>query len=148
MLDEKDRRILAELKKNARESTKKIATTVTMPRVTVHDRIQKMIERGVIASFTVIPDYEKLDLSTTVFIFVASNPCASPVDISDIAHKIASLPNVFEIHIISGEYDLLIKVRGKSFDEVGKTVVAKIRQLKGIGRTFTIPCFTTVKEEF
>lgn len=147
MLDEKDELILAELKKNARNPTKNIAANVKIPRITVHDRIQKMMDKKIIKSFTVILDYEKLGLTTTVYVFVASNPCESHVPLLDIANKIAKFPGVFEIHIVSGEYDLLIKVRGKSFDEVGNHVIAKIRQLKGIGRTYTCPCFTTVKEE-
>jgi len=71
MIDEKDKIILTELKKNARKSTKKIATSVKMPRVTVHDRIQKMIDKGIIKSFTIILDYEQIDLSSKVFIFVS-----------------------------------------------------------------------------
>ena len=71
MIDEKDKIILAELKKNARNSTKNIATKVKIPRVTLHDRIKKMIERGIIKSFNVTIDYKKIGLSTEVFIFVS-----------------------------------------------------------------------------
>jgi DNA-binding Lrp family transcriptional regulator len=74
------------------------------------------------------------------------NPCESSVSALKIAQKIQDLPGVYEIHIISGEYDILTKIRGPSFDEVGKNVIAKIRQIKGVGRTFTCPCFTTIKE--
>ena len=146
MIDEKDDVILAELKKNARNSTKNIATKVNIPRVTVHDRIQKMIERGIIKSFNVTIDYKKIGLSTEVFIFVSFlfNPEVSQ---RELARRIAQLPGVSEVHIISGEYDLLLKVRGKSLEEIGKLVVDKLRQLKGVGRTLTCACFETVKEE-
>ena len=146
MIDEKDKIILAELKKNARNSTKNIATKVKIPRVTVHDRIKKMIERGIIKSFNVTIDYKKIGLSTEVFIFVSFlfNPEVSQ---RELAKRIAQLPGVSEVHIISGEYDLLLKVRGKSLEEIGKLVVDKLRQLKGVGRTLTCACFETVKEE-
>ena len=146
MIDEKDKIILAELKKNARNSTKNIATKVKIPRVTVHDRIKKMIERGIIKSFNVTIDYKKIGLSTEVFIFVSFlfNPEVSQ---RELARRIAQLPGVSEVHIISGEYDLLLKVRGKSLEEIGKLVVDKLRQLKGVGRTLTCACFETVKEE-
>ena len=147
MLDEKYLLIINELKKNSRISTKKLASKIQIPRVTVHDRIQKMIEQKIIKSFTIIPDYEQFGLTTSVFAFIASNPTESNVSATKIAEKITKLPGVYEVHIIAGEYDLLIKVRGKSFEEVGKNVLAKIRQIKGVGRTFTIPCFTTIKEE-
>ena len=147
MLDDKDYLILNELKRNARNSTKQIALNVDIPRVTVHDRIQKMIKNNIIKKFTFLPNYEKLGLNITVFVFVASNPYESKISISKIAEEIKSFPGVFEVHIVSGEYDILLKIRGKSFDDVGKNTVAKIRQIKGVGRTFTCPCFTTIKEE-
>ena len=65
----------------------------------------------------------------------------------ELAKRIAELSGVYEVHIISGEYDLLLKVRGKSLEEIGKLVVDKLRQLKGVGRTLTCACFETVKEE-
>ena len=146
MIDKKDDIILDELKKNARNTTKNIGKNLKIPRVTVHDRIQKMVDKGIIKSFTVIPDYKKIGLSCTVFIFIAFQ---SDVNISqrELAKRIAILPNVFEVHIISGEYDLLIKVRGTSLEEIGKLIVDKLRLIKGVGRTLTCTCFETVKEE-
>ena len=147
MLDEKDESILAELKKNSRNSTKNIATNVKIPRITVHSRIQKMVDNKIIKSFTVIPDYKKIGLNSTVFVFVSTNPCESGASVTEIAKEISKLSGMYEIHIISGEYDFFIKVRGKSFAEIGKNVIAKIRKIKGVGRTLTCACFTTVKEE-
>ena len=145
MIDEKDKIILDELKKNARNSTKNIATKIKIPRVTVHDRIQKMIKRGIIKSFNVIIDYKKIGLSTEVFIFVSFLPNPE-VSQRQLAKHIAKLPRVSEVHIISGEYDLLLKVRGESLEEIGKLVIDKLRQLKGVGRTLTCACFEAVKE--
>lgn len=146
MIDKKDEVILFELKKNARDTTKNIGKTVKIPRITVHDRINKMVKNGIIKSFTIIPDYKKIGLSCTAFIFVSFQ---SDVDISqrELAKRIALLPNVFEVHIISGEYDLLIKVRGTSLEEIGKLIIDKLRLIKGVGGTLTCTCFETVKEE-
>ena len=119
MVDEKDMRILVELKKNSRNSTKNIASNVKIPRITVRDRIQKMIDNKIIKSFTIILNHEKLGFATTAFIFVATNPCESNISIENIANKIAKFSGVYEIHIVSGEYDLLIKTRGKTFDDIG-----------------------------
>ena len=79
MIDEKDEIILAELKKNARKSTKAIAKSIKIPRVTVHDRINKMVEKGIIKSFNVTIDYKKIGFSSGVFIFVSfiTNPDVS-----------------------------------------------------------------------
>jgi len=146
MIDKKDKIILTELKKNARNSTKNIAARVKIPRVTVHDRIQKMVERGIIKSFNVTIDYKKVGFSSEVFIFVSFLPNLE-VSQRQLAKRITKLPGVSEVHIISGEYDLLLKVRGKSLEEIGKLVIDKLRQLQGVGRTLTCACFETVKEE-
>ena len=146
MIDEKDEIILAELKKNARKSTKAIAKSIKIPRVTVHDRINKMVEKGIIKSFNVTIDYKKIGFSSGVFIFVSFLPNPD-VSQRELAKRIAKLPGVYEVHIISGEYDLLLKVRGKSLEDIGKLVVDQLRQLKGVGKTLTFACFETVKEE-
>ena len=146
MFDKKDEIILTELKKNARTSTKNIAANVNIPRVTVHDRIQKMVGKGIIKSFSVIPDYGKIGLPSKVFIFVSFLPNPD-VSQRQLAKRIAELPGVHEVHIISGEYDLLLKVRGKALEEIGKLIVDKLRQLKGVGSTLTCTCFETIKEE-
>jgi Lrp/AsnC family leucine-responsive transcriptional regulator len=146
MIDEKDEMIIGELKKNARNSTKNIAARINLPRVTVHDRIQKMLKRGVIKSFNVSIDYKKIGYPTEVFIFVSFIPTPD-VSQKELAKRIAKLSGVYEVHIISGEYDLLLKVRGKTLEDIGTLVVDKLRQLKGVSRTLTIACFETVKEE-
>ena len=64
----------------------------------------------------------------------------------ELANRIAKIPGIYEVHIISGEYDLLLKVRGTSLEDIGKLVIDKLRQLKGVGRTLTCTCFETVKE--
>jgi DNA-binding Lrp family transcriptional regulator len=146
MIDTKDEMIIKELKKNARNSTKNIAANINMPRVTVHDRIQKMIQQGIIKSFNVSIDYKKIGYTTEVFIFISFIP-TSDVSQRELAKRIAKLPGVYEVHIISGEYDLLLKVRGKTLEDIGTLVVDKLRQLKGVGKTLTFASFETVKEE-
>jgi len=146
MIDKKDQMIINELKKNSRNSTKNIAKNIQIPRVTVHDRLEKMKEKGIIKKFSVSIDYKKIGLPTEVFIFVSFLP---NVDISqrELAKRISKIQSISEVHIISGEYDLLIKARGETLEQIGKLVVDKLRKLKGVGRTLTFACFETVKEE-
>jgi Lrp/AsnC family transcriptional regulator, leucine-responsive regulatory protein len=146
MVDAKDMLILEALKKNARASTKAIAASTHLPRVTVHDRIQKMLQHGIIKAFNVSINYQKLDINTEAYIFISFLP--NP-DISqrELARRIAALHGVYEVHIISGEYDLLLKVRGTTIEEIGTLVIDKLRKLNGVGRTLTCACFETVKEE-
>ena len=52
-MDQLDRRIIAALQHNARDSTTRIAATLGVARTTVHERISRMEERGVIAGYSV-----------------------------------------------------------------------------------------------
>ncbi len=146
MLDEKDEKILEELKKNGRDSTADISRRTGIPRVTVHERIRRMQGKGVIRRFTVLPDYKKLGLPTTAFILVSYDP-HSKVTQRELAEKIAKLGHVYEAHILAGDWDMLLKVRGESIEGIGKLVVDKLRGFEGIGRTLTIACFDTTKDE-
>jgi len=147
MIDKKDKIILAELKKNARESTKKIATKTEMPRSTIRDRIKKMVNNGVIKSFTIQLGYDKIDLPTTVFVFLSITP-NSNIQHRQLASRIAKIPGVYEVYMITGDYDLLIKVRGKSIEDIGKIVIDKFRVLPGVQKSHTSACFEAIKEAF
>jgi len=145
-LDYIDIKLLQELKKNARENIASLSKKLGIPRTTVHYRIKRLVEEGVIEKFTIKPNYKKLNLGTTAFILARYDPDAG-VSQREVARSIATLEGVYEVHIISGEWDLLIKVRAPSSEEVGKIVVDKLREIKGIGQTVTMVSFVTVKEE-
>ena len=143
-IDDKDRMIIEELSKDARTPTKRIATNLDIPRVTVHTRIEKMKEEGIIKRFTVQLDYEKIGLPVTAFVFVLFSSDGN-ISQRELAEKIAEIENVYEVHLISGEWDILVKIRGQSLDEIGKIVLDKIRPMKGISKTITCPSFQNVK---
>ncbi len=145
MLDEKDASILEALVNDSRKSTKAIAKELGIPRATVHDRIERMEERNTIRKYTAVPDYAQLGLGVTSFVLVQFES-EKGVSQRDTAEEIASMPGIFEVHMISGEYDMLLKVRGASMEEIGKLVIDRLRDVKGVARTLTCACFTTVKE--
>ncbi len=145
MLDEKDQAILDELIKDSRKTTKAIARELDIPRATVHDRIVKMEQKKLIRKYTAVPDYSQLGIGVTAFILVQFSPQAG-MSQRETAEEIAELRGIYEVHMISGEYDMLLKVRGSSMEEIGKLVIDRLREIKGVARTLTCACFTTVKE--
>ncbi|MDO8553347.1 MAG: Lrp/AsnC family transcriptional regulator [Candidatus Micrarchaeota archaeon] len=145
MIDEKDELILNELKINGRESTVDISKKTGIPRVTVHERIKKMQEKGIIKKFTVMPDYKKLGQETTAFVLIAYAP--KNLLQRQVAEKIGKLHNVYEIYLIAGEWDMIAKVRGKNLEDIGKLVLDKIRSIEGVEKTFTMASFETIKDE-
>lgn len=145
MLDEKDSAILEKLIEDSRKTTKAIARELDIPRATVHDRIVKMEHKKVIRRYTAVPDYVQLDQGVSAFILVQFES-DSGISQRDTADEIATIHGIYEVHMISGEYDMLLKVRGASMEEIGRLVIDKLREVKGVARTLTCAVFTTVKE--
>ena len=145
MLDEKDTTILEELMKDSKKTTKAIAKELDIPRATVHDRIVKMEQKKIIKKYTAVPDYAQLGIGVTAFILVQFSPQAGPSQ-RETAEEIADLRGIFEVHMISGEYDMILKVRGSSMEDIGSLVIDRLREIKGVARTLTCASFSTIKE--
>jgi DNA-binding Lrp family transcriptional regulator len=65
----------------------------------------------------------------------------------ELASKISLMSGVEEVFIISGEWDLLLKVRAASAEEVGSLIIDKLRTFEGVGKATTCISFSAVKEE-
>lgn len=145
-LDKIDLKLLGELKENARENIATLSKKLGIPRTTVHYRIKKLVEEGIIERFTIKPNYKKLNLGTTAFILARYDP-DSGLTQREVAERVAGINGVYEVHIIAGEWDLLIKVRAPSAEDIGKIVIDKLREIRGIDQTVTMVSFVTVKED-
>jgi len=149
-LDEKDRAILALLQENSKLTARQIAKKINAPITTVFAKTKRMEELGLIKEYRAILAPEKLNSGTAAFILasVSYRAKADDVPISQrvVAEEIAKFPEVQEVHIITGDWDLLVKLRSESVDAVGKFVVDKLRLIKGLEKTLTCMVFETVKE--
>jgi DNA-binding Lrp family transcriptional regulator len=149
-LDEKDMAILALIQENSKLTAKQIAKKINAPITTVFAKTKRMEELSVIKEYRAILAPEKLGSNTTAFILasVSYRTKADDVPISQrtVAEEIARFPEVQEVHIITGDWDLLIKLRAEHVDAIGKFVVDKLRLIKGLEKTLTCMVFETVKE--
>ncbi|MCF8884694.1 MAG: Lrp/AsnC family transcriptional regulator [Aigarchaeota archaeon] len=136
---------MSELREDASRSVREIASKLGLPRTTVQERINKMKKEGVIKRFTVEVDHSKLGKPTTAFILVSFMP-GCHLSQKELARNISNLPDVEEVHVITGEWDIIVKVRGSSIQEIGDLVVEKIRMMEGVARTVTCATLYTAKE--
>jgi Lrp/AsnC family leucine-responsive transcriptional regulator len=150
MLDEKDRKILRELERDCRQRTNTIAKATNIPVTTVHNRIKKLSGSGHISSFRAVLDPTKLEKPLVSFVFVSLNRNSAEHNQSktdrDIITKIASLPAVQEVHTITGDWDLLLKIRAKDIGELEGIITSELREPKLIERAQTICAMATYKE--
>ena len=149
-LDEKDTAILALLQENSNLTAKQVSKKINAPITTVFAKINRMEELGVIKEYRAIVAPEKLGSGTAAFILASVSYRAkaddAPVSQRTVSEEIAKFPEVQEVHIITGDWDLLIKLRAENVDAIGKFVVDKLRLIKGLEKTLTCMVFETVKE--
>ena len=149
-LDEKDMAILALIQANSKLTAKQIAKKIDSPITTVFAKTKRMEELGVIREYRAILAPEKLESGTAAFVLASVSYRAKgddvPVSQRAVAEEIARFPEVQEVYIITGDWDLLVKLRAESVDAVGKFVVDKLRLIKGLEKTLTCMVFETVKE--
>lgn len=149
-LDEKDLAILAIVQHNCKVTAKDIARKINSPITTVFAKIKRMEELGIIRDYRAILDPKQLNYGTTAFILASvsygTKNEAPSLSQRDIAKEIAKLPEVQEVHIITGDWDLLIKLKTENVDKMGKLIIDKLRLIKGIEKTLTCVVFETCKE--
>jgi DNA-binding Lrp family transcriptional regulator len=149
-LDEKDLAILALIQENSKLTAKQIAKKINAPITTVFAKTKRMEDLGVIKEYRAILTPAKLDSGTSAFLLASVSYRAKaddvPVSQRVVAEEIAKFSEVQEVHIITGDWDLLVKLRAASVDAVGKFVVDKLRLIKGLEKTLTCMVFETVKE--
>jgi len=149
-LDERDLEILRLLQENGKVSAREMSRRVGSPITTVYSRIKRLEESGVIRGYSAVLDAVKLGRPTTAFIFASityRTPGAEePLDQRRIAREVARFPEVQEVHIIAGDWDILIKVKARDVGSVGRFVVDRLRTVRGIEKTLTCMVFDTAKE--
>ncbi|MCD6243242.1 Lrp/AsnC family transcriptional regulator [Candidatus Bathyarchaeota archaeon] len=148
-LDKKDIQILRLIQRNCKLTTRDIAKQINTPITTVFTRIKKMERSGIIREYRAILDPKKLGKSTTAFIlasFTYRTPNRETLSQRQLAKEIAKFAEVQEVHIITGDWDLLIKVKAENVEAIGKFVIDKLRLVKGIEKTLTCVVFETEKE--
>ncbi len=149
-LDEKDIAILTLIQENSKLTANQIAKKINTPLTTVFAKTKRMEEMGIIKQYRAILNPEKLNFGTAAFILASVSYGTKnndhPISQRDVAEEIARFPEVQEVHIITGDWDLLVKLRAESVEAIGKFVVDELRLINGLDKTLTCMVFETVKE--
>jgi Lrp/AsnC family transcriptional regulator, leucine-responsive regulatory protein len=114
LLDEINRRLLAELSREPRMAMSALARLVKMSAPAVTERVQRLERAGVITGYRLEVDPAALGLPVTAFARI--RPAAG--QLSKVAELARSLPQVTECHRITGEDCFLIKVHAPAVQEL------------------------------
>lgn len=149
-LDATDKEILKLLQKNCKLSAKQIAKETGSLTTTVYAKIRRMEKLGFIRGYHAMLDPKKMDRGVTDFILVSfSYRPGGHTEIlpqREIAEKIAKFPEVQEVHMVAGEWDMMIKTKAKDLEEMGRFVIDKLRKTLGVEKVVSVMTFETIKE--
>jgi len=141
-LDEIDIKILRLLQEDARTPLSKVAREVGVSEATVHMRIRKLKELGILKGFQALIDASSVGKGLTAITLIK----ADPVKYADLLERLKSIPDIYEVYDVTGEYDAVVKLRSRSREELA-SLIDNIGKIPGVQSTLTMIVLKTIKEE-
>lgn len=134
-MDKLDRKILGILSLNARIPFKDVAAECGVSRAAIHQRVQHLIENGVIvgSGFHVNPK----SLGYTTCTYVGLNLERGSM-YREVVERISSIPEVIECHFTTGSYTMLVKLFAKDNEQLMDLLNNKIQSIPGVVSTETL----------
>ena len=134
-IDKLDRKILGILSLNARIPFKDVAAECGVSRAAIHQRVQHLIENGVIvgSGFHVNPK----SLGYTTCTYVGLNLERGSM-YREVVERISSSPEVIECHFTTGSYTMLVKLFAKDNEQLMDLLNNKIQSIPGVVSTETL----------
>jgi len=131
-MDDTDRQLIAQLRRDARTSIAALATQLKVSRGTVANRIKRLEDDAVIVGYTVRVRPDVLQNVIKAWMSIAVEGNQTRVVIASLLGE----PNVSALHDTNGRWDLLAELRAENLQELAK-VLERIRLVKGISNTET-----------
>jgi len=129
--------ILQILTGNARMDVDKMAVMLGMSAEEVQAKIDAYEKAGVIRGYKPLLDYDKIDTQLVEAIIEVRVSPQRDFGFEEIARTISEYPEVSSVYLMSGGYDLHIRVAGKTFKEVALFVAQRLAVLDGVLSTAT-----------
>ena len=143
-MDEINLRILDILSHDASRPFVEIAKELQISDATVHMRVRRLVAAGIIRKFTIAVDNRLLGYGHTAFMGVNIDHGSST---DDVTFHLSQIDEVLEVHEMHGRFDIVLKIRAQSLEEMRNIVVNKIRKLPYIKDCELMAVLKTIKEE-
>lgn len=134
MLDERDLGILAALQANARATFAEIGARVGLAASSVHERVRKLEEAGVIRGYRAEVDPLELGLQVTALVSVMPLDPRQP---DDLPERVIELPEVEDCHSVAGDENYILKVRTRTTSDL-EDFLRRLREKAGVQTRTTV----------
>ncbi len=138
-LDSLDKKILRMIADDARVPFLEVARTCNVSGAAIHQRIQKLINLGVIKGSQFIIDPEKIGYETCAYIGLNLR---TPETFDEVVNELRKIPEIVECHYTTGDYDMFIKIYALNNHHLLTIIHDKLQPL-GLARSETIISFNS-----
>lgn len=130
--DDLDRRLIAQLRGDGRAPLSKLAQVLRVSRGTVQNRLDRLLETGAVAGFTirVREDYETDVVRAVMLIEVVGKST------TQVIKRLRGVPEMHALHTTNGKWDLVAEIRAASLAEFDR-VLREVRMIDGISNSET-----------
>lgn len=144
-LDAIDRRLLKELQADGRISFTELAPKVGLTTSPCLERVRRLERAGVIRGYTALVDPRPLEGGLLVYVEISLTYNSSDI-FAEFKRAVQRLPQVLECHLISGDFDYLIKARMADMNAYRELLGEMLRNLPGIRNSRTHVVMEELKE--
>lgn len=145
-MDDTDVEILRILGREGRASLQAIADRVRLRRPSVHARVRKLEERGIVQSYRAVLDPEQTGCGLVAFASIRvlrqrNESCSSAC--GTVSDALRRIPEVVEVHTVAGDDDLLVKLRAADVRDLERVLMREVSAVPGVERVRTTVALST-----
>ncbi len=143
LLDEVNLRILDILSRDASRPFVDIAKELEISDATIHMRVKRLRAAGILQKFTIATDSVLLGYDHLAFVGIK----ISKGSVDEVLITLSQLDEILELHEMYGQFDLLVKIRARSLEEMRDIIANKISRIPQIIDAQSMTVLKTIKEE-
>ncbi len=133
-IDEIDKQILSILMENAKTPFTSIAEKIHVSGGTVHVRMKKLEDLGIVKGYNLTIDYKRLGYDVSAFLGIYLEKSSL---YEDVTRQLKEIPEITGAHYTTGNYSIFAKIVCKDTDHLRMVLHDKIQRINGIQRTET-----------
>lgn len=139
-------KLLELLSENARLSTEQLAVMLNITPKQVSDKIEEYEKAGIIRGYKALVNWEKVDKNKASALIELRVTPKRERGFDEIANRIMQFDEVESVYLMSGGYDLAVKVHGKSMQDIAMFVMRRLSTLDSVLSTATHFILTRYKD--
>ncbi len=146
LLDELDKRLIYELRSDCTKSVRELAKSLAESPSTIYNRKKRLEDKEIIRRFSINLDFNQLNLGKSVYFLIKIN-WGDGITAQTVANQLKEKKGVFQVTLISGKYDLLVKIRLPSLDDLPALVWEEIRTIEGVAELEQMQVYEEILKE-